>query len=297
MEFCSITGIAPLPLTENTLCLFVAYLSRQNLQHASIRIYLSSLRHLQISAGLHDPFKHDTFPRLTYVLRGLKRSTASQPPRIRLPITLEIMSLLFSTLNQRPPSYDTQLLWAACCLGFFGFMRTGEFTSKSTRHPNPSNVAVSDVARDAKHPPLFLTIQLRQSKTDPFGQGVKIFLGNTGQRICPVTAILAFLAVRPGTLQGPLFRYSDGTTLTRDRLVGEVRVTLAQHGRDPTHFNGHSFRIGTATAAGIPDHIIKMLGRWRSDTYTLYIRTPPGQLAGYSRQLIGPNLPSTGQNR
>ena len=36
----------------------------------------------------------------------------------------------------------------------------------------------------------------------------------------------------------------------------------------------HSFRIGAAAAAILPPWLIKTLGRWRSDCYELYIRTP-----------------------
>ena len=40
---------------------------------------------------------------------------------------------------------------------------------------------------------------------------------------------------------------------------------------------GQSFRIGAASAAataGLPDWLIKVLGRWSSDCYQMYIRTP-----------------------
>ena len=53
-------------------------------------------------------------------------------------------------------------------------------------------------------------------------------------------------------------------------------------------YNTHSFRIGAATSAkeaGIDDLSIKMLGRWRSDTYQQYIRTPPEKLAQLSKTI------------
>ena len=59
-----------------------------------------------------------------------------------------------------------------------------------------------------------------------------------------------------------------------------VRAALTSVGVDGAPFSGHSFRSGAATAAasqGINDATIKMLGRWKSEAYQLYIKTPSGR--------------------
>ena len=83
-------------------------------------------------------------------------------------------------------------------------------------------------------------------------------------------------AARPSP--GPLSHFSDGSFLTRAtcRFVVMIRSALLQAGIDAKPFLGHSFRIGVATTAalcGIQDSLIKVLGRWQSSAYQLYIWT------------------------
>ena len=63
--------------------------------------------------------------------------------------------------------------------------------------------------------PSTIRIHLRRSKTDQFNKGVNIYMGATGDELCPVSALLAYLAVR-GKIDGPLFRFKDGRSLTRE---------------------------------------------------------------------------------
>ena len=56
-----------------------------------------------------------------------------------------------------------------------------------------------------------------------------------------------------------------------------------------SHYSGHSFRIGAATTAarqGEAETTIKMLDRWKSSAYQLYIKTPWQQLAAISERLV-----------
>ena len=112
-------------------------------------------------------------------------------------------------------------------------------------------------------------------------------MGKTGTKICPVQAVTAYLVIR-GANAGPLFILADGSYLTRQRFATVLSETLAQAGIADSHHNSHSFRIGAATSAkeaGISDVHIKMLGRWKSDAYQLYVRTPRDQLAKLSKQM------------
>ena len=91
-----------------------------------------------------------------------------------------------------------------------------------------------------------------------------------------------------GNKAGPLFTTQDGKGLTRQAFSALLDSVLSKLHLDTKCFNTHSFRIGAATSAAqahILDTYIKMLGRWQSDAYQRYIKTPPQELAMLSKQL------------
>jgi hypothetical protein len=101
--------------------------------------------------------------------------------------------------------------------------------------------------------------------------------------LCPVVAVLTYVT-RTGS--GPLFKFSNGKPLPRQRFVVEVKEALDQSGINSAQYSGNSFRSRAATTAvrlGMGD---EMLGRWKSDAYRVYIiKTPRSQLAAISRVL------------
>ena len=282
LAFCETYNLQPLPLSESVSCLFAAFLAHQGLKSQSVSVYLSALRHLQISAGLPAPQRAE-WPRLQYVLKGIARVQPSPSTR-RLPITAAIMLRLQSVCSTVTTNViEANMLWAACCLGYFGFMRSGEFTLQSPS--SPPSVLVSDVEVDSHVSPSLVRLFLRRAKTDPFGKGISIFLGKSGSTLCPVFAILSYLAVRPNT-KGALLVRADGSPLTRDQFVRLVKMALSAANIDASAYSGHSFRIGAASAAaaaGVPAYFIKALGRWESEAYHVYIRTPREALASVAQ--------------
>ena len=187
------------------------------------------------------------------------------------------------------------MYWAVCCTAFFGFFRLGEILLPSgSTYDSNIHLSVGDVAVDNVEDPKMVQISLRHSKTDQFGQGSKIYLGRTKNDLCPVAAILAYLALR-GNIQGPLFRFQNGSALTKDHFITAVREVLQTTGIEANSYSGHSFRIGAATTAasmGVEDSMIKALGRWNSNAFQAYIRIPRDRLAAVTATLSHNHTPS-----
>ena len=272
-----------LPASEHLLILFVTYLA-QKCCHATIRSYLSAVRYLHIVNGFPDPLREKL--RLEQLLNGVKRIK----PRVadpRLPITPFILEKIHRVITKDPHASINITMWAACCLGYFAFLRAGEFTLQSAKDYDPAkHLSPLDIAVDSHSQPTLMRIHLKHSKTDQQRLGVDLYVGCTFNNLCPIAAMLAYLALR-GQTEGPLF-VVDSKPLSREFLVQWLRETLTKAGIDSSHFSGHSFRIGatsTASTKGISEATIQTLGRWNSDSYKRYIRIPREDLASTSRSL------------
>lgn len=169
------------------------------------------------------------------------------------------------------------MLKAAFTLAFHGFLRCGELTAGLRQQ----DVTISADGR-------MMSVQLRSSKTDPNGVGHTVTIGaSIDKLICPVQAMADYRAHQPTGV--PLFTYRNGQALTREAVSSELRNILPLCGvSNPGAYASHSFRIGAATSAamaGVPEHIIRSMGRWRSDVVHRYIRTATSDLVQVSSQL------------
>ena len=132
---------------------------------------------------------------------------------------------------------------------FFSFFCMGELTTPDdTNYYTQKRLSVGDITIDSHCNPTVLRIFLKTSKTDCEFKGVHIFVGKTGDDLCPVAAVTAFLAIR-GNSPGPMFQFKDRTLSTKQRFIFHIRSALQSAGIDPTQYAGHSFRIGAATTA------------------------------------------------
>ena len=87
--------------------------------------------------------------RLDLVLKGIQR-TKARPPKVNLPVTPLILKMIHGVLLQRETERDNLALWATGCLGFFGFLRTAEFTVPQGSTIDPTtHLMVDDIAVDS----------------------------------------------------------------------------------------------------------------------------------------------------
>ena len=75
-------------------------------------------------------------------------------------------------------------------------------TPSDTQYDMDCHLSIGEICIDSRDNPQLLKVTLKQSKTDPFCVGVDLYLRATGGTICPVKALLPYLAVC-GHYKGP----------------------------------------------------------------------------------------------
>ena len=149
-----------------------------------------------------------------------------------------------------------------------------------------------------------MSVLLKESKTDKSGNGMNIYIGCSKTHICPVLAMSNYMSLlkdRPQSMplfifllkdrpqSMPLFIFSNGSVLTKTLFIKQVQLLLISCGISPNQYSGHSFRVGGATDAassGLQDWELKVMGRWTSEAYHRYIRTPQSHLIGFTRRML-----------
>ena len=137
---------SPCPANEWTLCLFAAFLA-ESINHASIKVYL--------------PSTSSCSPR--YQAQSRRQLFYSPSHHC---IHLKIIR---NSLDLR--QHDHLMFWAACCLAFFGFLRSSEFTVPSLSAFSPAvHLTVADIAAETFSQPTSLRVNIKASKTDPVSE-------------------------------------------------------------------------------------------------------------------------------
>ena len=126
-----------------------------------------------------------------------------------------------------------------------------------------------------------VTILIHTSKTDKFSGGCARTHRASGRAPrCPVSVVARLVMAFPERFEEgspehrlPLFRWEDGTRMTREDLKNWVRLMMVAEGLPGKRGNSHSLRSGGATAlyAATRDiEVVRRWGRWLGDIAHLY---------------------------
>ena len=278
LSFCNLLACSPLPVTQETVCRYVAHLSAR-LSYSSVRQYLSVLRYISLEANLPNPLLDNWH--LSTLLKGLKREMGASVCK-KAPVTPELLLGMRSRLIMSS-SLD-RAVWAAALLMFFCLLRKSNALPASLNSFCPGkHLARQDFSLAPQGLPYGLVVNLRWSKTIQYRERALLcpLPKLPGHPLCPVTALAAAFALDPlPHREGPAFWFSHNGVwkpLTYPTFLTRFRTLLSALGRDPASFAAHSFRRGGASwafAQGLPGEFIKILGDWRSQAYLGYLEIP-----------------------
>ena len=201
LKFCFNFGFQPVPASQETLCLYTAYLAR-TLSANSIPCYLNVIRLLHLESGYQNPIANNW--ELNSMKKGISR-LLGQPAKQKHPITVAILIALRRSLDNHPIDLA---FWSASLIAFLGFLR------KPTLIPSPELmakgkfIARGDVTRFTLGS---FSLNIRHSKTNQFGQRVLClpFVSCPDPQHCPVRALVAHLGKSSLSQARPLFNYVE----------------------------------------------------------------------------------------
>jgi len=315
LEFCRAHGMvewedgayrnAPFP-TEEILMYFACWL-KQHKDHQPDTVIgqLSGLASELVAMGRQNPMEDERgipLKQLKRCLRGLKRKFSKKKKR-RDALTMDKLLKVVEHTEQRSDlsPLDKATLCGALCAGVCMMLRVGEIVCDTKKKFDPErNPTLADIGFDVQdvcaQEPSEVSYNISESKTDYYRQQVKLRFVANGSATCAATALAAMVRLRVklgAKPTDPAFMMSNGN-LTRDRLQREMKCSLQAVGMVPGHYSTHSLRIGGATSLaaceGMDADRIRVLGRWSSDCFLLYLRQTKAMLKSTSTMLAGMNV-------
>ena len=260
-----ISRIMTMPLTEQDVLCFVAYMQTRGVSEKTISSYLAGLRLATISLGY--PCVSLLTPIVKQVLRGIKNKRAdpraAAKRKVRRAVTVHHLRLLGHSIGSSSMSpYMKNLVWAVSLTSFWGAFRVGELLSPKEEIDLKSSCLVSVIKLNSPTGDVVEVFKIPDSALDPW------------------SAMVTYLSCRRSrhgaALEEALFVDEDGKPFTRSRfniILHKLLDPFVTDDRDS--ITGHSFRSGLATLmerSGMSPEAIKAWGRWSSTAYLLYCK-------------------------
>lgn len=202
--------------------------------------------------------------------------SSSKRPR-RAPFTTDILSFLHNVLDKDDPR-DAAIL-ACITISFFCLARLGEFTVPSIKSFDPKrHITRANYALSHNHEGLpVMVFHLPATKCSPKGETVQC-APQPDPNLDPHRALENHFRLNPAVESTHLFAWRHPTSGLRPLSKTEVTkkiATIARLHPDTPNLKGHSLRIGGTLfylLNNVPFEVVKTIGRWSGESFTLYLR-------------------------
>ncbi|KAG7346624.1 hypothetical protein IV203_005693 [Nitzschia inconspicua] len=307
----------PLPTRLALLGAFAAFIRAGQHQPANkqvsaqtVLLALRAISQTHMLDGQPDPLADEKGQRHIILKRQIENYRRHDPsPKRKLALPHIAIKYLNVTRADNNPRY--QAIHDLCTIAWFYLLRVGEYTQTTqTARRRTIQFRLEDVTLWNHTQVLCSTLPLQTLLSQCTAATLRISNQKNGRRnqvihqeatrdvTCPIAAIIRRVhhirqhTSDPTTMLGTYFtghkHVAKQVTVTdiTTALKNTVQVLgLARYNITPADISSHSLRAGGAMAlhlGGVPAHTIKILGRWSSDTFLIYIQE---QITGFSAGL------------
>jgi hypothetical protein len=248
--------------------------STRHLAISTLKIYLAELKKLgKFASGLSTPggcLEKTLFLGMSNLSsRGL-RSTGQT-----FPLTIAMLGKIRKNLEKRRTKLTGQSVWTCCLIAFWGAFRLGELLGRNGyKFDAFSDLLWENVSWGTD----WIKIHIKSAKVrGPPGNSALLFTV-PDRKLCPVTALARLKKSQENFSMGkpnePIFRESSGKFLTKRTFLSIVNEGI---GKKVPPVTGKSFRSALPSALEnfpklFQESHLKALGRWRGQSYQLYMR-------------------------
>ena len=259
-KFCVSHSIVALPADPFCIALYFNNLLHSQAKRGAINDAFYGIRWGHHSAGCFSPTDH---PFVKLALDGALRLTEYTGSRRKDPMTSHMIKTLVKMYYNEPYNLSKIRFLVICILGFCGFMRISELLE----------LKIKDLSFYEE----YMTIFLKESKTDQLREGNIIYISKTFTKNCPVNLTKHYISLAGlksnDYLIAKLIRVKrgykmDGSEHLSYSRTREIFLQFTEPVSSGLSLGLHSLRSGGASAAAennVSDRLISKHGRWSSE--------------------------------
>lgn len=268
--FCHNCALSEVPVTYRSLSVFLIDVT--NNRQGSTKSLSGTISQLRVSAGPLQWLSNGDELKLKYLVNQLKGLDFSDSNAVS---ALQFHMLAEAITKMDLSNISTLLTATVMSTGNNLLLRTAETTS---------GILANQVSWRSDGSTRSVAIKLLRTKTLLTGAGCVVEVAEFDSPYCCYRLLKEWWALndfdsRPSqylfpSIQRGLIIYNK--PMSGDFLRKAIKLTVTSIGLDPRRFSGHSLRAGGATdlfEARVPYHIIKKMGRWKSDAAMRYYRS------------------------